>query len=63
MLYCLCEPGTLRFLTIIKMNLGINYYVNVLGSLGNNRFQLKWRFGTHGDWKNQNPGGRFGASS
>ena len=28
-----------------------------------NGFQLKWRFGTHGHWKNQNPGGRFGATS
>ena len=25
--------------------------------------QLKWRFGTHGNWKNQNPGDRFGATS
>ena len=24
---------------------------------------LKWIIGTHGNWKNQNPGGRFGATS
>ena len=27
-----------------------------------NGFQLKWRFGIHGNWKNQNPGGRFGVT-
>ena len=26
-------------------------------------FKLKRMFGTHGNWKNQNPGGRFGATS
>ena len=31
--------------------------------LDSNGVQLKWRFGTHGNWKNQNPGGRFGATS
>ena len=43
--------------------LGISYYVNFLGHLGSNGFQLKQRFGTHSNWKNQNPGGRFGATS
>ena len=33
------------------------------GRPDSNEFQLKWRFGTHGNWKNQNPGGRFGATS
>ena len=33
------------------------------GRPDSNKFQLKWRFGTHGNWKNQNPGGRFGANS
>ena len=28
-----------------------------------NRNKLKWIIGTHGNWKNQNPGGRFGAPS
>ena len=28
-----------------------------------NRNKLKWIIGTHGNWKNQNPGGRFGATS
>ena len=31
--------------------LGINYYVNFLEGLGRNEFQLKWRFGTHGNSK------------
>ena len=38
-------------------HLEISYYVNFLGRLGSNGFQLKRRFGTHGIWKNQNPGG------
>ena len=33
------------------------------GRPDSNGFQLKWRFGTHGNWKNQNPGGCFGATS
>ena len=33
------------------------------GHPDSNGFQLKWRFGTHGNWKNQNPGGCFGATS
>ena len=30
--------------------------INCLWRLGSNRFQLKWRFGIHGNWTNQNPG-------
>ena len=26
-------------------------------------FHLIWVIGTYGNWKNQNPGGRFGATS
>ena len=37
--------------------LGKSYYVNFLGGLGSNEFHIKWRFGTHGSWNNQNPGG------
>ena len=44
-------------------HLGICYYVNFLGRLGSNGFQIKWKFGTHSNWKKQNPGGRFGATS
>ena len=33
------------------------------GRPDSNGFQVKWRFGTHGNWKNQNPGGHFGATS
>ena len=33
------------------------------GRPDSNGFQLKWRFGTYGHWKSQNPGGRFGATS
>ena len=32
-----------------KIHLGVNYYVNFLGHLGSNGFQLKGRFGTHGN--------------
>ena len=31
--------------------------------LGSNGFQINWMFNTHGNWKNQNLGGRFGATS
>ena len=43
--------------------LGIDYYVNFLVRLGSNGFQLKLRFGVHGNWKDQNPGGHFGATT
>ena len=33
------------------------------GRLGSNEFHIKWIIGTHGNWKNQNPGIRFGATS
>jgi hypothetical protein len=41
----------------------MSYYVNFWGGLGSNEFHIKWRFGTHGTRKNQNPGGRSGATS
>ena len=41
----------------------MSYYVNFFGGLGSNEFHIKLRFGTHGSWKNQNPGGRFGATA
>ena len=44
-------------------HLEISYYVNFLGCLGSSGFQLKRRFGTMATEKNQNPGGRFGATS
>ena len=43
--------------------LGMNYYVNFLGGIGSNGFHMRWIFDTHGSWKNQNPGGCFGATS
>ena len=43
--------------------LGMSCYVNFFGGLGSNEFHIKWRFGTHGSWKNQNHGGHFGATS
>ena len=33
-----------------------------LGGTGLNEKKLKWIIGTHGHWKNQNPGGRFGVT-
>ena len=38
-------------------------YVNFLGRLRSNEFQLIWRSGTQCNWKNQNLGVRFGATS
>ena len=43
--------------------LGMSYYVNFLGGLGSNEFHIELRFGTYGSWKNENPGGRFRATS
>ena len=40
-----------------------NYYVEFLEGLGINESYIKWRFGTHGSWKNQNPEGLFRATS
>ena len=31
--------------------------------IGLNGFHIKWIIGTHCNWKNQNPGSRFGATS
>ena len=41
----------------------MDYYVNFLGGIGSNGFHIKWIFGTQSNWKNQNPEGRFGATS
>ena len=43
-------------------------YIEVFmqGKCGRNTettFDIKWVIGTYGNWKNQNPGGRFGATS
>ena len=46
----------------VTHHIEMNYYVNFLGHLAGNEFQLKQKFGTHGNWKNQNPGGHFGAT-
>ena len=35
----------------------------ICGGIGSNGFHIKWIIGTHGNWKNQNPGGCFGATS
>ena len=51
-----------KFKFQVKQHLEMSYYVNFLGLLGSNGFQLKWRFDIHGNWKNQNPGVRFGAN-
>ena len=59
----LCLIGNYTYMIAISHCLGMNYYVNSLGAIGCNGFHIKWMFGTHGNWKNQNPGGRFGATS
>ena len=60
--YSLYNKGALtcdvRFLCR-SHHLGISYYVNFLGRLGSNGFQLKWRFGTHGNWKKSKSWGLF----
>ena len=33
------------------------------GGIGSNEFHIKWIIGTQGNWKNQNPGGRFWATN
>ena len=38
------------------------YIPQKCGGIGSNGFHIKWKIGTHGNWKNQNPGGRFGAT-
>ena len=40
----------------------INYYVQRIEGLGLNGIELKWIIGTHGNWKNQNPGGQIGGA-
>ena len=44
--------------------LGVNYYFNFLGyRLGSNGYQLKWKIGTHSNWKKIKISGcRFGAT-
>ena len=56
-------PMIMLILVNIAHCLGMSYYVNFLGGLGSNEFHIKLRVGTHGSWKNQNPGGHFGATS
>ena len=43
--------------------LRINHYVQKIGGIGLDGIHLKWIIGTDGNWKNQNPGGSFGAIS
>ena len=38
-----------KLIPFITYHLGISYYVNFLGRLGSNGFQLKRRFGTQGN--------------
>ena len=42
----------------VTHHIEMNYYVNFLGHLAGNEFQLKQKFGTHGNWKNPD----FGAT-
>ena len=37
----------IKFVITYPHHLGMNFYVNFLGCLGSNGFQLKWRFGIH----------------
>ena len=72
-IYTLCCLRFCLYLRIVKIRLIHMLYRHgsyewiimheKCGRPDSNGFQLKWRFGTHGNWKNQNPGGRFGATS
>ena len=48
---CKVEVKNFQKNLYISQHLGINCYVNFLGHLGCDGFQLKWMFGTHGNWK------------
>ena len=49
----LCNHGGYRWIIMLEK----------YGHPDLNVFHLKWIIGTHGNWNNQNPGGRFGATS
>ena len=38
-------------------------YPQNCGGIDSNVFHIKWIIGTHCNWKNQNPGGHFGATT
>ena len=40
-----------------------NYSLEKCVGMGLNDFHIKWIIGTHCNWKNQNPGSPFGATS
>ena len=42
--------------------LRLNYCTSKSGGICSYGFHIKWIIGTQGNWKNQNPGGRFGAT-
>ena len=51
------------YFTEMSHCLGTNYYVNFWEGMSSNGFDIKWIFSTENNWKNQNPGGCFGATS
>ena len=58
----------LKFFSLISVGLGSvtlprNELLFFLGGIGSNEFHIKRMLGPQGNLKNQNPGGRFGASS
>ena len=57
----------IRVIAVVQlqsMHVGYKWFIihEKCGRPDSNGFQLKWRIGTHGHWKNQNPGGRFGVT-
>ena len=52
----------IQVLYSVGPGVGLSYYFNFLGGLVSIKFHIKWWFGTHGSWKNQNLGDRFGAT-
>ena len=55
--------GKLEYLTIVHGSYEWTIMLEKCGRLDLTDFHLIWVSGTYGNWKNQNPGGRFGATS
>ena len=63
-------PKSIQNQIVYDKNVGILHgsyrWIIMLEKYGHpdlNIFHLKWIISTHGNWKNQNPGGRFGPNS
>ena len=64
------SPSFFRHVDIIHYSRKVRHYgqdwiiiPQKCGDIGSNGFYIKWIISTHVNWKNQNLGGRFGATS